>query len=158
MSEDISPPDLFGHRAPLKAPRRRRVAEVQAPFAAPSPSPSPSPSPPPAPLPEPVTAPVPPSALVVVPPPPPDPRDALALAADGDDETLAFVAREAVRLLRRRIERATDSGAVPSRPLARAVEAIAAELAPEGAMADPDLDFAVPRAPANVAPKAARRR
>ena len=91
-------------------------------------------------------------------PPPADPRDALALAAAGDDETLAFVAREAVRLLRRRIERTTDSGAAPSRPLARAVEAIAAELAPEGAMADPDLDFAAPRAPANVAPKAARRR
>jgi hypothetical protein len=82
-------------------------------------------------------APPPPSEIVPVPAAPAPPPefgldDALTLLQDGDDELVAELAREAARMLRRRLDRALDDGGAPSRLLVRALQAIAAEIAPDG--------------------------
>jgi hypothetical protein len=70
--------------------------------------------------------------------------DALALLQDGDDELVADLAREAVRVLRRRLDRAMDDGAAPSRNLLRALQGIAAELAPNGEALGDEMAEIVP--------------
>ena len=130
-------PDLFGHCAPLKPVRRRRavvsVVPVVRPFVVGEEA-----------GPAPVMAPV--TVMVMPPPPPPPPLviieripappfgldDARTFMEEAEDEGLADLAREAVRLLRRRLDRAVDDGGTPPMVLVRAVQAIAAELSSDG--------------------------
>jgi hypothetical protein len=132
-------PDLFGHCAPLKPVRRRRAVVPVALAARPllvgeEAGPAPVPD----------TA---PTTVMVMPPPPPPPPvviieripappfgldDARTFMEEAEDEGLADLAREAVRLLRRRLDRAVDDGGTPPMVLVRAVQAIAAELSSDG--------------------------
>ena len=108
-------PDLFGHCAPVKPVRRRRavvsVVQVARPVAVGEEAGQ-----------APVAAPT--TAMVMPPPPPPPPvviieripappfglDDARTFMDEAEDEGLADLAREAVRLLRRRLDRALDDG------------------------------------------------
>lgn len=126
-------PDLFGHCAPVKPARRRRAVVSVVPVARPvAVGEEPGPAP--------VTAmvmppPPPPPPLVIIeriPPPPFGLDDARIFMDEAEDEGLADLAREAVRLLRRRLDRALDDGGAPPMVLVRAVQAIAAELSSDG--------------------------